>query len=259
MITFPKAKVNIGLQITEKRPDGFHNLETLFFPADICDILEVVEAPSDSFNLHGIKLDGNPHDNLCIKAYNLLKREFNLPPVEIHLYKKIPAGAGLGGGSSDAANTLILLNKLFALNLSAEVLAEYALQLGSDCPYFIYAKELDANVPQALYGTGRGDLLTKIDVPSLKGYKIKIKVPNVFVSTAVAYSNVTPQKPVVELKKLLELPIEEWRENIINDFEKSVFKMFPLIEEYKLQMYREGAVYASMSGSGSAVFGIFKS
>lgn len=258
MITFPKAKVNIGLQVTEKRPDGFHNLETLFFPTDISDILEIVEQNKTSISLYGLTIDTLAEDNICLKAYNLLKEDFNLPPVEIHLFKRIPAGAGLGGGSSDAAGTLILLNKLFSLGLSLDKLAQYALILGSDCPYFIYSRELDINIPQALYARGRGEHLTNIEVPALKGYKIKISLPPVFVSTAVAYSKVIPKQPDIPLIKLLQLPIEDWRESISNDFEKSIFKLFPVIEEYKLQMYREGAVYASMSGSGSAVFGIFK-
>lgn len=258
MITFPKAKVNIGLQVTEKRLDGFHNLETLFFPASICDILEIVEAPVESFKIYGAKLEGDPNENLCIKACNLLRNDFSIPPLEIHLYKKIPAGAGLGGGSSDAASTLILLNKLFALNLSSDILADYALRLGSDCPYFIFSGELDMNIPQGLYGIGRGESLVKMDIPALKGCFVKVSVPPVFVSTAFAYSIVTPRKPKISLNRLLELPLDEWKNSISNDFEENVFKEFPIIEQYKEQMYNDGAIYASMSGSGSAVFGIFR-
>ncbi len=257
MITFPKAKINIGLQITEKRSDGFHNLETVFFPADLADILEIVESNEFSVNLYGLKIDGKSSDNLCVKAYNLLKNDFNLPPVEMHLYKKIPTGAGLGGGSSDAASTLILLNKIFSLNLTIEKLADYALMLGSDCPYFIFAGELDKNIPEGFYATERGNNLSKIGIPVLKGCKIKVEIPPVFVSTSLAYSKVIPQIPQESLLTLLDMPLNEWKNNVKNDFEKSIFKLFPQIEEVKIKMYREGAVYASMSGSGSAVFGIF--
>lgn len=258
MISYPKAKVNIGLQITEKRSDGFHNLETLFFPAPVSDILEIVESGALSMNLYGMELDCDPNKNLCVKAYELLKRDFAIPPVEIHLYKKIPFGAGLGGGSSDAASALIMINRLFGLGLSVEGLANYAALLGSDCPYFVLSGNLDPMIPQGYYASGRGEILSKVDIPALKDCVIEVEKPDVSVSTALAYSKIIPAIPQTPLRELIGLPVERWRENIFNDFEPSIFKMFPVIEEYKRKMYERGAIYASMSGSGSAVFGIFK-
>jgi 4-diphosphocytidyl-2-C-methyl-D-erythritol kinase len=258
MIAYPRAKINIGLRITEKRQDGFHNLETVFFPVNLCDILEIVEANELSIDIYGIETGGLPQDNLCVRAYNLLKRIYSIPPVEIHLFKKIPVGAGLGGGSSDAASTLILLNKLFSLSLSMEELAGYAAELGSDCPFFIYSASLDMNIPQAYYAEGRGEVLSKIDLPSMAGYIVEVETPEVMVSTAMAYSKVKPVIPEKSLKEMIKLPVEEWKGNIINDFEENIFSLFPVIEEYKNRMYERGAVYASMSGSGSSVFGIFR-
>ncbi len=257
MIVYPSAKINIGLKVIEKRSDGFHNLETFFLPVDLTDILEIVESAKTEITVYGIPLDGNPQDNLCIRAYNLLAGEFDLPPVEIHLYKRIPSGAGLGGGSSDAAYTLIALNKLFGLNLSCDVLAGYAARLGSDCPFFIYSGGLKRAEGEGMFAEGRGEILTPFTVPHLKDFKVKIEVPPVFVSTAEAYGGVTPCKPQDSLKKLLMLPVEEWKSNVTNDFESSVFKKHPLIAEYKQNLYDQGALYASMSGSGSSVFGLF--
>lgn len=258
MIAYPKAKINIGLRITEKRQDGFHNLETVFFPVSLCDILEIVEAPEFSFSLYGMDPGGVKSENLCVRAYNLLRESIDLPPVEIHLFKKIPAGAGLGGGSSDASSTLMLLNKLFKLGLSEHELAAFAAKLGSDCPFFIYSNGLDSSIPEAFYAEGRGDILSKIEISSLKGYKIKVSTPPVSVSTAFAYSIVKPFKPNNNLVKIIELSPELWTGKVVNDFEEGVFKKFPIIQEYKKKMYEDGAVYASMSGSGSSVFGIFR-
>ncbi len=158
MIVYPNAKINIGLKIIEKRKDGFHNLETFFFPIDLCDILEIVESNETTIEIYGLRPVGNPSDNLCVKAYNLIADEFKLPPVEIHLYKRIPAGAGLGGGSSDAAQTLVALNKLFELNLSDEIMAGYAAKLGSDCPFFIYSKGLNKQEGEGMFAEGRGEI-----------------------------------------------------------------------------------------------------
>lgn len=257
MILYPNAKINIGLKVIERRSDGFHNLETFFFPIDLTDILEIVESDKTTLKLYGIELNGIPEENLCIKAYNLLAGEFKLPPVEIHLYKRIPAGAGLGGGSSDAAHTLRALNKLFNLNLSNDTLARYAAKLGSDCPFFIYSHKLNREEGEGMFAEGRGEILSPYIVPQLKGMNIKIEIPPVFVSTAEAYSGIIPNKPQTSLKKLLLEPVETWKNTISNDFESSVFKKHPLIGEYKQEFYKRGAVYASMSGSGSALFGIF--
>jgi len=256
MILYPKAKINIGLQITEKRQDGFHNLETFFYPAEMTDILEIVESDSLSMNQTGIEYDGKPEENLCIKAYNLIKERFNIPPVAIHLHKQIPVGAGLGGGSSDAASTLLILNKKFNLNIGLEELIQLSSKLGSDCPFFILQSELKEG--EGAYATGRGEILERKFIKELNNYIVKVVKPPVFVSTAQAYSGVTPKRPNILLRDLLELPVEKWRDTIENDFEKTIFKQFPIIEEYKRNMYENGAVYASMSGSGSSVFGLFK-
>ncbi len=258
MILYPNAKINIGLKVIEKRTDGFHNLETFFFPIELTDILEIVESDKTTLTLYGIKLDGIMEDNLCIKAYNMLANDFDLPPVEIHLFKRIPPGAGLGGGSSDAAHTLIALNKLFCLNLNHETLATYAARLGSDCPFFVYSRGLNADEGEGMLASGRGEILTPFKVPQLKGLKIRTVVPPVFVSTAEAYRGVIPSGPHYSLKDLLLMPVEMWKGAVNNDFENSVFKKHPLIEEHKQDLYNKGAIYASMSGSGSAVFGLFR-
>lgn len=259
MVVYPNAKINIGLRVLEKRPDGFHNLETLFYPVRYTDILEIREADKTEMFLYGLKYPGNPEDNLCMKAYQLLKKEFDIPPVEIHLYKKIPVGAGLGGGSSDAAFTLKVLNKLFSLHIPDTELVRYASMLGSDCPFFIY------NVP--MLGTGRGEILTPYPVERLKDYTVKLVYPPWFVSTADAYRGILPRNvrvaggEVLEntpLPELLSLPVELWKGRVENDFEKTVFAGYPGLESYKMQLYEQGAVYASMSGSGSAMFGLFK-
>ncbi|MFA6334140.1 MAG: 4-(cytidine 5'-diphospho)-2-C-methyl-D-erythritol kinase [Bacteroidales bacterium] len=256
MIVYPNAKINIGLKVIGKRPDGFHNLETFFFPVELTDILEIVESGKTTLTLYGIELKGNPEENLCVKAYKLLAGELNLPPVEMHLLKRIPTGAGLGGGSSDAAYTLIALDKLFKLNLDSETLASYAARLGSDCPFFIYSRSLKREEGEGMFAEGRGEILTPFTIPQLAGFKVKIELPPVFVSTAEAYGEVTPCKPQTSLKEQLLKPVEEWKDTVKNDFESSVFKKHPLIGEYKQQLYKQGAVYASMSGSGSAVFGL---
>lgn len=257
MIVYPCAKINLGLRITEKRKDGFHNLETFFFPTQLTDILEVVEAQETTLNTYGLEPGCSMADNLCVKAYELMKKRYSLPPVEIHLYKRIPVGAGLGGGSSDASCMICLLNKLFSLNLSREEMVLTAATLGSDCPFFIYASDLDTFSGEGIYATGRGDKLERISVPQLKGLKIVLEFPPVFISTAEAYKGVKPYRTKTSLKDALNEPVEKWKDLIVNDFEKSVFKKYPLIESYKKQLYDKGAIYASMSGSGSALFGLF--
>ena len=249
MISFPNAKINIGLNIVSKRNDGYHNIETIFYPINLCDSLEMVESPSFSFENSGIKIDGAPEHNLVVKAYQLLKNDYNIPPVSIHLHKIIPFGAGLGGGSSDAAFALQMIKHFFQLKISKKQLANYAKTLGADCPFFI--------TNQPVFATGIGDQLTEINL-DLSAYKLLLVKPNVFVSTPQAYQNIIPAKPVKSLTDLIQLPIEEWKNFIQNDFETGVFKQFPEIAEIKETLYKMGAVYVSMSGSGSAVFGFFR-
>lgn len=253
MITFPNAKINLGLNITAKRPDGYHNLETVFYPVPIEDALEIHvqnNSTDKKFALHqaGMEITGNAEDNLVVKAYLLLDKEFNLPPVDIHLYKHIPSGAGLGGGSSDAAFMLKLLNERFELKLTDEKLEEYAATLGADCAFFI------KNTPT--YAEGIGNIFSPLSL-SLKGYQILLVKPDIFVSTREAFSLVRPHEPEYSLKEIITHPVSEWKEQMVNDFEASVFPQYPVIGEIKEELYKNGAMYAAMSGSGSSVFGLF--
>lgn len=257
MIAFPNIKINLGLSITEKRPDGYHNLETVFYPVALEDALEIrtlteasLPEADKKITLHqyGMEIAGNPEDNLVAKAYSLLDKEFHLPPVEIHLYKHIPSGAGLGGGSSDAAFMLKLLNGHFHLNLSEEQLEIYAATLGADCAFFIKNKPI--------FAEGIGNIFSPIEL-SLSGYQIMIVKPDVFVSTREAFSNIRPHYPEHPVKEVIKRPVHEWKETLINDFEASVFPQHPVIGEIKQELYSQGAIYASMSGSGSSVFGLF--
>lgn len=253
MITFPNAKINLGLSITEKRPDGYHNLETVFYPVPLEDALEIkVSHDSDkkfTFYPYGINIAGNPENNLVVKAYLLLDKDFHLPPIDIHLYKHIPSGAGLGGGSADAAFMLKLLNDQFNLQLSDEQLEGYATILGADCAFFV------KNSPT--YAEGIGNIFSPISL-SLKGYQIILIKPDVFVSTKEAFSNIRPHKPEYSVKDIIQRPIQEWKDLLVNDFERSVFPQHPVIGEIKDELYQKGAIYASMSGSGSSVFGLFE-
>lgn len=250
MIIFPNCKINLGLNITEKRSDSYHNIETIFYPIPLEDALEIVPSYKDSttFSISGIEISGNLEQNLVMKAYRLLERDFNLPTVQIFLLKNIPFGAGLGGGSSDAAFTLKLLNELFSLNLDIIVLKKYSSKLGADCAFFIENRPMLA--------TGIGDILEPIQI-NLKGYWILIVKPPFSVSTQEAYAGVQPQKKDKSLKELISAPITEWKNLIFNDFEKHIFQKYPKIEAIKQKMYVHQALYASMSGSGSAVYGIF--
>lgn len=258
MIIFPKSKINVGLQVIEKRPDGYHNLESLFLGlSQLSDILEIVESDKLSLSLYGMMPDCQIEQNLCVRAYRLLECDYNLPPVEIHLHKNIPTGAGLGGGSSDGAAALILLNRLFCLGLDNLSLADYAARIGSDCSFFIYANQDSDESLTPMLVRGRGELLESVEVPALNGVTVKIESPKVFISTAEAYRGVVPEKPQIPLRELLKLPLNEWRYAIKNDFEKSLFVKYPLLAECKESLYSKGAVYASMSGSGSSVFGLF--
>lgn len=253
MLTYPNAKINLGLNIIERREDGYHNIETVFYPVGLSDVLEVV--PSDacldySFSSSGIELGGDPEDNLIIKAYRLLRSVYQFPAIDISLIKQIPFGAGLGGGSSDAAFMLKMLNEIFELKITNRKLEKYADLLGADCPVFIKNKPV--------FATGTGNIFTPIKI-SLKGYYLLLVKPDIHVSTPEAYSLVNPEKPQTSLVELIQKPITEWKDTIKNDFEKSVFPKYPEIELIKKLLYDLGAVYASMSGSGSSVYGIFES
>jgi 4-diphosphocytidyl-2-C-methyl-D-erythritol kinase len=249
MVSFPPCKINLGLNVVSKRSDGYHDIETCFYPIPWTDALEIIPATETRFTTSGTIIPGKTDDNLCLKAYELLQHDFPLPPVQIHLHKVIPTGAGLGGGSSDAAHTLRLLNTQFKLSLNTEQLKHYALQLGSDCPFFIEDR--------AMLGAGRGELLKPTTV-NLAGRFIVLVKPDVHVSTTEAYAGVTLSNNSGSLKNILEqTPIDQWKDTLKNDFEASVFKKYPRIQELKQTLYEHGAVYASMSGSGSAVFGIF--
>lgn len=254
MILYPNAKINIGLNVVEKRPDGYHNLETVFYPIPVQDALEVTPAQSLSsekgyqLKVMGTVLDGSPDDNLIVRAYRLLRDEYRLPPVNLHLYKHIPTGAGLGGGSADAAFTIRALNDQFKLNLSDEKMEELAAKLGADCAFFIKN--------QPVFATGIGNEFHSLEL-SLKGKVLVLVKPDTFVSTKDAYALVTPKKPEKSLPELLAQPIETWKDTIVNDFEMSVFKKYPEIACIKDKLYDLGTIYASMSGSGSSVYGIF--
>ena len=253
MITFPTAKINIGLQVTERRPDGYHNLDTVFYPIPINDALEVIVAEGADYDcrLHisGITIEGDTDNNLVVRAYRLLATDHTLPPVDIYLHKHIPTGAGLGGGSADASYMLRLLNEMFELGITTEQLECYATQLGADCPFFITGKPV--------YATGIGNEFHPIDL-TLNGWHIVVVKPDVFVSTKEAYSMVRPEKPEVTLDKKITLPISEWKGSISNDFEKGIFALHPELADIKEKLYQLGAKYASMSGSGSALFGLFE-
>lgn len=253
MITYPNAKINLGLNIVEKRPDGYHNLETVFYPINLQDALEVNDLEGEgeyTLKISGTPIEGELDNNLVVKAYRLLKKDFpNMGSINIHMYKHIPTGAGLGGGSADAAFMLKLLNEKFKLNLSTEKLEEYAAILGADCAFFIQNKPV--------FASGIGNIFEEINL-SLKGYYLVLIKPDIFVSTKDAFANIIPMKPNHSLKEIIRMPVETWRATMKNDFEESVFKKFPEIAAIKDKLYDMGAIYASMSGSGSSVFGIFR-
>lgn len=250
MVAFPNCKINLGLNIIGRRDDGYHNLETVFYPVGLKDALEIIPAEENSFQLSGLKINGDSKDNLCLKAYELLKKDFpGLPFLNIHLHKVIPMGAGLGGGSADGGFMLLLLNKKFHLDLTNRQLLDYALQLGSDCPFFIL------NKPS--FATGRGEKISPIDL-NLDAYKIVIVNPGIHVSTKDAFAKLSPALPEKSISNIIRQPINTWKGELVNDFEKSVFEMFPAIEEIKKALYEAGAIYSAMTGSGSTVFGIFE-
>ncbi|MEJ0106037.1 MAG: 4-(cytidine 5'-diphospho)-2-C-methyl-D-erythritol kinase [Bacteroidota bacterium] len=254
MIVFPNCKINLGLNITRKRSDGYHTIETVFIPLTLKDVLEIIHANESrepvQYSGSGLTVAGETENNLCIKAYHLLKKDFpQLPPLKLHLHKTIPAGAGLGGGSADGAFTLQLLNKKFDLGLSAEQLIGYALQLGSDCPFFIYNKPC--------FATGRGEIIEPVNA-DLSAYKFLLVHPGIHINTGIAFSKLTPAVPSISIKEIIQQPIITWKALLKNDFEEPVFKDYPEIKKIKDSLYESGAIYASMSGSGSTVYGIFE-
>lgn len=259
MITFPCAKINLGLNIVSKRPDGYHNLETVFYPIPLTDALEIKymdekfpsESPCD-LKITGNDVDCNEEDNLVIKAYQLLAADFQLPRVHAHLVKRIPTQAGLGGGSSDAAYMIRLLDERFRLNIGIPEMERYAAKLGADCAFFITA--------DPSYAEGIGDVLMPVDVPGagLGGYYLAVVKPSVAVSTRDAYAAIVPKTPAKCCRDIIRQPIETWKDELVNDFEAPIFAMHPELAAIKQSLYDAGAVYAAMSGSGSALFGIFR-
>ncbi len=253
MIYFSPAKINLGLQILKRREDGFHMLRSLMYPTGLCDIIEISQLAGDNipvrFSQSGIRFDADMESNLCMKAWKLMASERALPSVTIHLHKQIPVGAGLGGGSSNASTVLKGLNHLASPPVSTEGLAELAGQLGSDCPFFLHK--------QPMMMEGRGEILSQADV-SIDNYYLVLLFPGIHISTAEAYAAVTPFVPLTHLKQLIEAPIDKWKELIVNDFEKNTFVNHPLLLDLKRSLYETGATFASMSGSGSSLYGIFK-
>ena len=250
MIVFPNAKINLGLHVIEKRPDGFHNIETCFYPVPWREVLEIVPAKSTVLTCTGLPVPGKSEENLCMRAYKALQRDFDLPPVHMHLHKLIPMGAGLGGGSADAAFALKLLSELFNLMLDDDLLAMYADSLGSDCSFFLFNS--------AAVGTQRGNALKPIDL-DLTGYFLVLVYPGFEVSTRAAYSGIMPGKPGCALADLLQREkLHSWRHHLINDFESTVFPKYPELAVIKEQLYERGAFYASMSGSGSSMFALYE-
>lgn len=257
MILFPNCKINIGLNIVGRRSDGYHDLETIFYPVrKLHDAVEILPQPASDNKeetvlprFSGLPVEGAIENNLCVKAYRLLKQNFpELPPIQLCLHKAIPMGAGLGGGSADGAFTLLLLNQKFHLKLLTSQLLDYALRLGSDCPFFI--------INHPCFAEGRGEILQPVPL-DLSGYSLVLIHPGIHVSTAQAFAGITPQRPVSDLQELITRPIESWKETVVNDFEKTVFRQHPLLAEIKEKLYETGALYASMSGSGSSLYGIY--
>ncbi|QEC67067.1 4-(cytidine 5'-diphospho)-2-C-methyl-D-erythritol kinase [Panacibacter ginsenosidivorans] len=255
MVNFPNCKINLGLNIIGKRADGYHDLETVFYPVNLNDALEIIPVEKSTakdqieFSSSGLNIDGVEEDNLCIQAYRLLKKNFpELPAIKMHLHKTIPMGAGLGGGSADAAFTLTLLNNKFNLGLSTNQLISYALQLGSDCPFFIINKPC--------FATGRGEVLEEINL-DLSKYKLAIVNPGIHINTGRAFSQIKPAIAAYSVKEIIKKPVEQWKDKLVNDFEELVVTTYAQMKDLKETLYNSGAIYASMSGSGSTFYGIF--
>ena len=252
MILFPNCKINIGLHVVRRREDGYRDIETLFYPVSFQDALEIIPLTSSEttlFSHSGLDIPGDPSSNSCLKAYHILKNDYpSLPPVKIHLHKVIPTGAGLGGGSADASFTLIALNKKFQLGISDSKLIEYAARIGSDCPFFISNKPCIA--------TGRGEIIEPYSL-DLSRYKIVLIYPNIHIDTKTAYGYVRSFSDRPGIKELLEMPITKWKDNLKNDFEQPLFDRYPELKKIKNKLYEKGALYASLSGSGSALYALF--
>jgi 4-diphosphocytidyl-2-C-methyl-D-erythritol kinase len=249
MIAFPHAKINLGLSIVSKRPDGFHNLETIFYPLPLRDVIEIVSSEEDRFILTGLKISGNESDNLVLRAYHQLRKKYpQITPIEIHLHKAIPAGAGMGGGSSDAAKIIHLIDRFFRLNIPPGQLFENAFELGSDCTFFMQSA--------SCFASGRGEILEPVTL-DLSAYSLLLVHPEIHINTAWAFSKIKPSFPRYNLKESIQEPIHNWVKSIHNDFEKPVFESYPQLRKIKNQLYDSGALYASMTGSGSTIFGIF--
>jgi 4-diphosphocytidyl-2-C-methyl-D-erythritol kinase len=260
MIVFPNAKVNLGLRIMNKREDGFHDIETIFYPVEITDILEIIPSRDGilTFNVTGLPVPGDPDNNLCLRAYRHLSSVYQLPPVNIHLHKVIPMGAGLGGGSSDGAFTLMLLNDMFGLGMTDDDLMDFARPLGSDCAFFIRNA--------VVFADQKGDRFSHVAL-DLSAYRFRFINPGIHVNTAEAYAMIDSSDPnekrayadrTYPLTQIIQYPVEEWKTLLKNEFELPVFSKFPELKRIKQQMYDDGALYAAMSGSGSTIFGIFK-
>jgi 4-diphosphocytidyl-2-C-methyl-D-erythritol kinase len=253
MVVFPFCKINLGLHINAKRNDGFHDIETVFYPVySYSDVLEIVKTDKTKYGFQqkGIPVNLNTDVNLIEKAYLLLQEKYNLATVDMFLYKNIPVGAGLGGSSSDAAFTLKLLDNIFNLHLNNELIREYAAQLGSDCPFFIDATPA--------MGTGRGEKIVSCSIPQLSKKYLVIVTPNIFISTAEAYKSSLTNKRNISLSNIISQPLPVWKDILVNDFEKTIFPAYPELKQVKEILYSQGAIYASLSGSGSSLYGIFK-
>ncbi len=250
MVIFPNAKINLGLFVTGKRSDGYHNIQSILYPIPLNDVLEIIKSPNGKFGFtaSGIPVDGNHRDNLVVKAWQLLQRDFDLAPVQIHLHKSIPTGAGLGGGSADAAFLIRLINTIFELNLSVSQMQNYARMLGMDCPFFIENRPALA--------IDRGDRLSNIDIDLAGKFLVLVK-PDCHVNTRDAYAGIQAALPNVKLYDAIQQPVTDWRRLIKNDFEKTVFKSCPGLKTIKDKLYDHGAAFALMSGSGSSIYAIF--
>lgn len=251
MICFPNCKINLGLHVTGKRPDGYHHLESVFYPINMKDIIEIIPSDTSQFAVSGLTVEGKADDNLCVKAYHLLKKDFpQLPPIKMWLHKHIPMGAGLGGGSADGAFTLKLLNDTFHLNISTNQLVNYASQLGSDCPFFILNKPA--------FASGRGEILEPLSL-DLSGYSFVLVHPEIHTSTGWAFSQIKPKVHAKKIREIISQPIATWKDELKNDFEEPVLKEYPQLNIIKDKLYGAGAVFASMTGSGSSFYGMFTS
>ena len=248
MIRFPQAKINLGLRILEKRSDGYHEIDSCMYPIGIEDIIEVIPNYSEQLHVSGLLVNGEVTTNLCWKAYQLIKERYKIPSTYLHLNKQIPMGAGLGGGSSDASAVLLMLNECYQLGISLKQLEEMAAELGSDCPFFIESK------PKMV--SGRGEIMDPVTI-DLSGYYLKVINPGIHIGTAEAYAGVSPYRGGKTVREVVEGPNENWKKELVNDFEHSVFQRNPLLAAIKNELYAEGAVYAAMSGSGSTLFGVF--